>query len=371
MVQQFEFSKMKIKFVFVVLFILTANISVNCERYKNIGDCNYINDGTMGNVETGHFTFICVPSVRLNLLTKLIDTLVCKNGEYFAVFWIGYVNFENCEFAQIPSNLFEVYPNIHTFNVSFVGLKSLEAETFHEATELKALNVSHNEIIEIPPFIFLRTNELIDIDLSYNLLEQISIGMFSNLTNLKELNLSHNKLKILDMDILPSQLINLKLLSFSSNQLTELEFSKILLMQNLKINGMDSNHFNCSFLINFLEIIKPKNLVTAPNISSCYSWFRTAESSGTTTTKDTYDDITTTTELTTTGSIERNQQNGNETVLRPVNNSSAFKVFNDGLVTHLPAIIWINTIGLIVIIIILFWIVFRLRYTKQDLSAKV
>lgn len=61
-------------------------------------------------------------------------------------------------------------------------------------TGLKFLNVSHNQIIEIPKNTFPKLYELHTIDLSHNNLTNIFNGVFQTLFSLRSLNLSSNQM---------------------------------------------------------------------------------------------------------------------------------------------------------------------------------
>ncbi|XP_055306810.1 uncharacterized protein LOC129571065 [Sitodiplosis mosellana] len=103
------------------------------------------------------------------------------------------------------------------FNVSGNPIKNVDKKTFANNLKLETLSLSNCSLTEIKP------------------------GTFSSLSKLTRLDLSYNQLKTLDLNTLPLDL------------------------RNLKIAGIDSNKFNCSYLEKLFESITPQHLVAISN----------------------------------------------------------------------------------------------------------
>ncbi|XP_055301911.1 leucine-rich repeat transmembrane neuronal protein 4-like [Sitodiplosis mosellana] len=129
---------------------------------------------------------------------------------------------------------------------------------FSDASYLHRLNLSHNEISEIPSFSFYKHKKLNEVDLSYNKIEIVGNYAFAG-DLLELLDLSHNRLKTLSADILPTHLNQMKSLIIGNNQLHELIGFNNSRISNMTIVGIDSNQFNCSYLNTLTQLIS-KNL---------------------------------------------------------------------------------------------------------------
>lgn len=130
-------------------------------------------------------------------------------------------------------------------------------------TGLKLLNISYNEIVEVPKNSFPKLYELHTIDLSHNKLQFIFDGVFQPLLSLRSLNLSFNNLieiksatfgtipTLLDINLKNNflrkiakaalvKLISLRSLSVENNQLTRIfEVPISLNSLNLRNNSID------------------------------------------------------------------------------------------------------------------------------------
>ncbi|XP_055306560.1 phospholipase A2 inhibitor-like, partial [Sitodiplosis mosellana] len=138
--------------------------------------------------------------------------------------------------------------------MSYLGLTSLAASMFSDASNLRNLRVSHNEITEIPSLFFYVNQLLTKVDLSYNKIEIVGDHAFAS-DILELLDLSHNQLKTLSADILPTHLDRMKSLMIGNNQLHELFGFYSSRISNMKIVGIDSNQFNCSYLNTLSQMI--------------------------------------------------------------------------------------------------------------------
>lgn len=250
------------KITLVLLTLLHSAAQVHSEKYPKIGACYYFYHETIGH---NNITLVCVENARQQNFFMANIKSVCLNQKDYSCcstgyekHWIGTINFQDCERPELPNNLFKVYANIHTFNLSHVGLTSLPVAIFSDAGKLKFLDVSYNEITEIPQFSS-HKSEILSIDFSFNKIKWIDHLAFAFLFSLKRLDLSHNELTTLDADILPTQMSNMKMLSIGNNQLRELKGFGSTRILDMKIVGIVSNRFNCSYRNDLLTAWKSIN----------------------------------------------------------------------------------------------------------------
>ena len=132
-------------------------------------------------------------------------------------------------------------------------------ELIEEAAKTKQteLNLSSNELTELPPEITKLTN-LTTLDLSYNQLTELPPEI-TKLTNLTTLDLSHNQQIELSPDI--TKLTNLTTLKLNDNQLMELlpDIAKLTKLSTLLLSGN--------------ELIQlPPEIINLKNLTKLYLW---------------------------------------------------------------------------------------------------
>lgn len=197
-------------------------------------------------------------------------------------------------------------------NATYLGLETLQKE-FDEAKQLTKLNLSHNNIVEVPKFSFVNSKMLIEADfsnnqisrvdplafatdskletlilshnkivsinkqlfdflpklkmlnLSYNAINELGASTFCRLQQLVVLDLSHNNLKILDAHAFDGGIFlpkfdQFKLLSIGGNHLSELNGFTNDRFPDVKIFGIHENHFDCCYLKNLFRSIHQHQL---------------------------------------------------------------------------------------------------------------
>lgn len=215
---------MKINLIVFALIVLIISSPGFAAKYQEIGDCEYF-DGLIGR---SGLNFICTEKSREHNLFKRFYRGICRKYYYcndctngFFKFMIGTIVFENCDLTQIPSDLFVLYEKVHTFNMSNLGVESLQASKFNEAISLTNLLASHNKITEIPANLFNQSNNLTEADFSFNKINKIDPDAFSAENHLTNFNLSFNNISELSVQTF-QKLAELKQLVLSNNQITEI-----------------------------------------------------------------------------------------------------------------------------------------------------
>lgn len=444
--------KMKVALLlFVLVFLVAQAITqflevVRTTKYQNIGACFFNNSGATDGRD--NLTFVCVENTRQhNFLTPGVRSPCLNYNNGYEKPWIGTINFQDCERPEIPNDLYKAYTQLHTLNMTYLGLTLFAVDMFSYAERMVRLNAAHNEIVELPSFLFHKNEKLIEIDFSFNkikliddyafagdfklqklnlshnqlitlnvkvtdnlsklkyldiannrisILEANSFGKiqklvqlnlsanniseikprtFSSLTYLEILDLSRNQLKTLKTDILPTQLNQMKLLSIGHNQLQELVGFNSARILNLKISGIDSNHFNCSYLDTLFKLITWKHLSEISNRINCNS--NNESVARTTTVASTISNISSTPKIAPTNNTITilSSTEENKKIQTTKESNELYHKNSEG--THESSIklmhttLLINTAILLIIAIALVWMLLRRRKPKKNIFSQV
>uniref|UniRef100_A0A3Q0S1W5 Vasorin a n=1 Tax=Amphilophus citrinellus TaxID=61819 RepID=A0A3Q0S1W5_AMPCI len=124
------------------------------------------------------------------------------------------------------------------------GIKTLSQEDFRGLVELQMLDLSQNELTEIPDGVFEMLSDLKNLDLSSNHITHISKGSFSGLVQLERLYLHANRIQSIHLEAFEGleKLLELKL---QGNQLTSLveDFQKLSGLQELDLSSLNLQGF--------------------------------------------------------------------------------------------------------------------------------
>lgn len=218
---------MNANFVHFIWLMSTLSAIFCTSKHQHIGDCDYTN----GYVGESDLTFICTERVNDNNFFEPYKKSSCRNqmlcedcADGFHKFMIGTINFMDCELPKIPSNIHKVYYDVHTLNVSDIGLESLRtlaSEIFFNSNHLIKLIASHNKIVEVPSHLFNGSSRISNLDLSFNKIRPLTFETFSVENHLLHLNLSFNNISDLNVKTF-QRLQKLTLLTLAHNQIEEI-----------------------------------------------------------------------------------------------------------------------------------------------------
>lgn len=169
-------------------------------------------------------------------------------------------------------------------------------------------------------------------------------GTFANLIWLHTLDLSYNKLITLDINTLSPRPYLLEVLSIGNNQLQQLNGFNKSFLPNAKIEGIESNRFNCSHLNKLFQTITWKHLSLDENGYSC---------------SESHLDIG--------NSTQTQPEEGN----KQANLTDLMHSDSGGSEINYSYIIWLNGIGLVIIILALLWIILQMHKRTQQNSTGV
>ncbi|XP_031623783.1 leucine-rich repeat-containing G-protein coupled receptor 5-like [Contarinia nasturtii] len=224
--------KLKPVYLSVIFCIIFVKFVVGFAKFEQISDC-YVHDRSSHIAGTYNVTFICSISGKESDVFPSTNRFKCSNrNNNMQNIWLGTINFKYCQFGQLRRNFFVDFPNMHTFNISDIGMEILELKYFVEAKNVSHLIASKNKITEIPSHIFINANKLKYVDFANNTIQKIDASAFEGAYELETLNLSQNALTELDERVF-TNLSNLLHLDLSKNNVKTLP--KHIFNQNTKL----------------------------------------------------------------------------------------------------------------------------------------
>lgn len=151
--------------------------------------------------------------------------------------------------------------NLKVLNLSDNQLRNIPEQLSTAFKHLRYINVSHNLMSEIPAFFNANFTNLHTIDLSNNPISKILDGTITELVSLKELRLNACNLNFLPANI--ARLVNLESLELRENYLESLPPS-IKMLTKLKLLDIGRNNFEelpaeLGYLFNIQELIVDEN----------------------------------------------------------------------------------------------------------------
>ncbi|XP_043260675.1 chaoptin [Colletes gigas] len=120
--------------------------------------------------------------------------------------------------SQLPVDTFYNTPDLRSLDLQSNFIAALEPGTFFGLSRLETLNLQDNKIESLRKQSFHGLSLLQQLDLSGNLLNQLPTEQFRNLKNLRILNLSDNKIRSLPRDVFEGT--KLEILDLSRNKFT-------------------------------------------------------------------------------------------------------------------------------------------------------
>ncbi|XP_052870711.1 chaoptin [Anopheles cruzii] len=161
---------------------------------------------------------IVLPKLRrLDLSANSIDDLAIDSFHSLAN--LLYLNVSGNEhIGQITRTMIYPLAKLQVIDISHCGLKTVQADLFHNNSDLRIALLNDNQLKVIEEGTFLNLNNLFELSLAGNGIEQLMPRSFVNTVNLRTLNLRKNALQELRADMFTTETA-LELLDASQNAL--------------------------------------------------------------------------------------------------------------------------------------------------------
>lgn len=133
-----------------------------------------------------------------------------------------YLNLSNNHhLAPMPVSIINSLVKLQTFDLSNVGLRTVQPELFSKSPNLKLIYLKNNKINELTEGTFNNLRNLTTVDLSYNNIMTIKAGTFVNAMNIRFLSLKGNQLSAFRGEIFNTG-TGLEEIDISDNQISYL-----------------------------------------------------------------------------------------------------------------------------------------------------
>lgn len=149
----------------------------------------------------------------------------------------------NHHLAPMPSSLINTLTKLQVFDLSNVGLRTIQSELFSKSPNLRTIYLRNNKISELSDATFNNLRNLTTVDLSYNNIMTIRPGTFINAMNIRSLSLKGNQLSAFKGEIFNTG-TGLEELDISENQLSYLFPTSFRIHPRLKRLVASNNKFN-------------------------------------------------------------------------------------------------------------------------------
>ncbi|KAJ8918975.1 hypothetical protein NQ315_016879 [Exocentrus adspersus] len=156
------------------------------------------------------------------------------------------------QLEDLPKDTFSLLPNLKNLNISKNHLNNVSSMLLYKLTDLQVIDLSYSSIKNIPVEFFSKSNALQEIYISHNSLTEITEGTFSNMPNITTIDLSFNNIT----NIKPGSFVNafnIRKLVLKGNQLSSFKgelFNTGTSLEYLDISGNQLSYlFPSSFRI--------------------------------------------------------------------------------------------------------------------------
>lgn len=159
------------------MFVAERSIAIDCDPISN----------TEYGLPYCFFRHIRTGNESVNITIKVNDYYQMK---YELIF-------DNCTFVTLPLGLFDRYPLVRTVYAWNTELQILNRDSFHNARNLKTLDLTKNRIANLTADTFSLALNLRQLELTTNAIRLIDERAFSGLDQLRVLHLDDNRIEAL------------------------------------------------------------------------------------------------------------------------------------------------------------------------------
>nr|CAH7738155.1 unnamed protein product [Callosobruchus chinensis] len=172
------------------------------------------------------------------------------------------LNISNNQINDIPRDAFKkIYEDLEVLCLSHNRLKAIPFQVFSDISGIRHLDLSYNELVTFLDHFF-KFNRYIEVlQLNNNNITKITSNALADLVELKRLDLSHNSLQSIAKGLFDS-LINLQYLNLANNPLTNMASGTFRGLRNLRLLDLSANKLtHLSFgLLHFSPLLKSLTL---------------------------------------------------------------------------------------------------------------
>nr|ABK88278.1 toll-like receptor [Carcinoscorpius rotundicauda] len=154
------------------------------------------------------------------------------------------IKMRNNRLTYLPIGTFQNNSNLRNLQMMFNDLISLPIGLFEKQFNLIKLNLFKNDIQKLEPGIFDMLMSVQEINLGYNYIKYINETVFKMLKNLKTLILTGNQITTLEKYNYLDNVINLKIIDLSKNNLTTFPDVSMVAATNVTLINLKYNHIS-------------------------------------------------------------------------------------------------------------------------------
>ncbi|CAG9787320.1 unnamed protein product [Diatraea saccharalis] len=187
----------------------------------------------------------------LQFLSLSQNRILGFSGEQLKFVNLWFLDISDNQVTEIPVNVFEFIPSLTHLNISYNGpISVLPQNVFNHNQALLSVDISHVGLKALPVNLFMKTPNLEQINLSYNLLQEISENTFKNLRNLTHLDLSYNNIVNIRTPAFVN-IMSIQYLSLKGNQLNAFKGEFFNTGTSLEVIDLSQNQLSYLFPSSF------------------------------------------------------------------------------------------------------------------------
>lgn len=153
------------------------------------------------------------------------------------------VTFTKCLIPQMPSSVFDYFPNAKYFEMQYCSLHILLPDTFVNASNLVHLQLGRNNLTHLRYGSLRGLGNLTHLELAHNQIRQVNDRVFIDLGQLKILDLSHNCIETLG-NVTFGELCALETLLLDFNRIVRVEKLWFKETKKILLISLTHNHIN-------------------------------------------------------------------------------------------------------------------------------
>uniref|UniRef100_UPI00398E89CE toll-like receptor 3 n=1 Tax=Pristiophorus japonicus TaxID=55135 RepID=UPI00398E89CE len=186
---------------------------------------------------------------------------------------ITVLNLSHNQLKQLPTSTLSKYSQLQTLDAGYNVIPKIDGNLCQVLPLLQVLGLEHNQLSHLSVHYFYYCSNLTELYLQFNIVKQITDDPFKSLQDLVILDMSHNKLVSAKLGT-QQQLQNLQRLGLSMNKITKLKtddfdiLNKTTLYQlELSSNKLTQFERNCFRKIGSLRGLVLDNVALYPNVT--------------------------------------------------------------------------------------------------------